>query len=58
MELSTDHIHEHHPDAVNPDMHTKVEVAGQPITTLSASVADQQAPTVPTAQPSVAPVRI
>ena len=36
-----DHICEHHPDAVKPDIHTKVEVAGQSITTPSASVADQ-----------------
>ena len=32
-----DHIHECHPNAVKPDMHTKVEVAGQPITTPSTS---------------------
>ena len=37
VELSTDE-HEttfvkHHPDAVKPDTHTKVEVAGQPVTT-------------------------
>ena len=52
-----DHIHEHHPDAVKPDMHTKVEVAGQPITTPSTSEAVQlhQTPTAPAVQPSVAP---
>ena len=36
-------------------MHTKVEVAGQPITTLSTSETVQQAPTAPALQPSVAP---
>ena len=52
-----DHIREHHPDAVKPDTHPKVEVAGQPVTTQSASEAVQlqQAPTVPAVQPSVAP---
>ena len=34
-----DHICECHPDAVKPDMHTKFEVAGQPVTTLSTSEA-------------------
>ena len=52
-----DHIHERHPDAVKSDMHTKVEVAGQPVTTPSTSEAIQlqQAPTAPAVQPSVAP---
>ena len=52
-----DHIHEHHPDAVKPDTHPKVEVAGQPVTTLSTSEAVQlqQAPTAPAVQPSFAP---
>ena len=50
-----DHIHQHHPDAVKPDMHPKVEVAGQPITTPSTSEAVQQAPTAPAVQPPVAP---
>ena len=55
-----DHIREHHPDAVKPDTPTKVEVAGQPVTTPSTSEAVQQtsaqrAPTAPAAQPSVAP---
>ena len=50
-----DHIHECHPYAVKPDMHTKVEVAGQPITILSTSEADQQVPTAPAAQPPVSP---
>ena len=38
-------------------MHPKVEVAGQPITTLSTSEAVwlQQTPTAPAVQPSVAP---
>ena len=38
-------------------MHTKVEVAGQPVTTPSTSEAVQlqQAPTAPAVQPSVAP---
>ena len=45
-----DHIRECHPDAVKPDMHTKVEVAGQPITTSLTS-----APTAPTVQPPTAP---
>ena len=36
-------------------MHTKVQVAGQSITTPSTSVADQPVPTVPIAQPCVAP---
>ena len=46
------------PDAVKPDMHTRVEVAGQPVSTPSTSEAVQlqQAPTAPTVQPSVAPV--
>ena len=30
-----DHICEHHPDAVKPAMHTKVEVVGHPVTTPS-----------------------
>ena len=46
-----DHICEHHPDAVKPDTHPKVEVAGQPVTILSTSEAVQQAPTAPTVQP-------
>ena len=52
-----DHIREHHPDAVKPDMHPKVEVAGQPVTTPSTSEAVQlqQPPTAPTVQPPVAP---
>ena len=52
-----DHICECHPDAVKPDTHPKVEVAGQPVTTPSTSEAVQlqQAPTAPTVQPSVAP---
>ena len=52
-----DHIHERHPDAVKPDTHPKVEVAGQPITTPSTSEAVQlqQAPTAPAVQPPVAP---
>ena len=60
-----DHIRERHPDAVKPDTSTKVEVAGQPVTTPSTSNADQlataqqtpaqRAPTAPAAQPSVAP---
>ena len=52
-----DHIRERHPDAVKPDTHPKVEVAGQPITTPSTSEAVQlqQAPTAPAVQPSVAP---
>ena len=50
-----DHIHECHPDAVKPDMHTKVEVAGLPITTPSTSEAVQNAPAVPAVQPPVAP---
>ena len=52
-----DHIRERHPDAVKPDTHPKVEVAGQPITTPSTpeAVQLQQAPTAPTVQPSVAP---
>ena len=50
-----DHICEHHPDAVKPDTHTKVEVAGQPVTTPSTSEAVQQAPTAPAVQPTVAP---
>ena len=36
-----DHICEHHPDAVKPDTHPKVEVAGQPVTTPSTSEAVQ-----------------
>ena len=46
-----------HPDAVKPDTHPKVEVAGQPVTTPSTSEAVQlqQAPTAPAVQPSVAP---
>ena len=46
-----------HPDAVKPDTHPKVEMAGQPITTPSTSEAVQlqQAPTAPAIQPSVAP---
>ena len=36
-------------------MHTKVEVAGQPVTTPSTSEAVQQAPTAPVVQPLVAP---
>ena len=28
-----DHIQEHHPDAVKPDMHPKVEVAEHPVST-------------------------
>ena len=51
-----DHICEHHPDAVKPDKHTKVEVAGQPVTTPSTSEAVQQAPTAPAVQPTVAPM--
>ena len=43
-----DHIHEHQPDAVRPDTHGKVEVAGQPVTTPSTSEA------APTVQPPVA----
>ena len=52
-----DHIRERHPDAVKPDTHSKVEVAGQPITTPSTSEAVQlqQAPTAPAVQPPVAP---
>ena len=52
-----DHICECHPDAVKPDTHPKVEVAGQPVTTPSTSEAVQlqQAPTAPVVQPSVAP---
>ena len=52
-----DHIRERHPDAVKPDTHPKVEVAGQPITTPSTSEAVQlqQAPTAPAVQPPVAP---
>ena len=55
-----DHIREHHPDAVKPDTSTKVEVAGQPVTTPSTPATVQQtptqrAPTAPAAQPSVAP---
>ena len=52
-----DHICECHPDAVKPDMHPKVEVAGQPVTTPSTSEAIQlqQAPTTPIVQPPVAP---
>ena len=42
-----DHIWEHHPDAIKPDTHTKVEVAGQPITTPSTSEAVQWALTAP-----------
>ena len=34
-----DHIHECHPDAVKHDTHTKVEVAGQPVSTPSTSEA-------------------
>ena len=34
-----DHIHERHPDAVKPDTSTKVQVAGQPVTTPSTSEA-------------------
>ena len=61
VELSTDwawdDICEHHPDAVKPDAHPKIEVAGQPVTTPSTSEAVQlqQVPTAPTVQPSVAP---
>ena len=52
-----DHICEHHPDAVKPDTHPKVEVAEQPVTTPSTSEAVQlqQAPTAPVVQTSVAP---
>ena len=52
-----DHIRERHPDAVKPDTHPKVEVAGQPITTPSTSEAVQlqQAPSAPAVQPPVAP---
>ena len=52
-----DHIRERHPDAVKPDTHPKVEVAGQPVTTPSTSEAVQlqQAPTAPAVQPPVAP---
>ena len=52
-----DHIREHHPDAVKPDTHPKVEVAGQPVTTPSTpeAVQLQQVPTAPAVQPSVAP---
>ena len=52
-----DHIRERHPDAVEPDTHPKVEVAGQPITTPSTSEAVQlqQTPTAPAVQPPVAP---
>ena len=52
-----DHIRERHPDAVKPDTHPKVEVAGQPVTAPSTSEAVQlqQAPTAPTVQPPVAP---
>ena len=52
-----DHICECHPNAVKPDMHPKVEVAGQPFTTplTSEAVQLQQAPTAPAVQPSVAP---
>ena len=52
-----DHICECHPDAVKPDTHPKVEVAGQPVTIPSTSKAVQlhQMPTAPTVQPSVAP---
>ena len=52
-----DHIRERHPDAVKPDTHPKVEVAGQPITTPSTSEAVQlqQAPTASAVQPPVAP---
>ena len=52
-----DHIRECHPDAVKPDIHPKVEVAGQPVTTPSnpEAVQLQQAPTAPAVQPSVAP---
>ena len=51
------HIRECHPDAVKPDTHPKVEVAGQPITTPSTSEAVQlqQAPTAPAVQPPVVP---
>ena len=44
-------------DAVKPDTNTKLEVAGQPVTTPSTSEAVQlqQAPTAPTVQPPVAP---
>ena len=52
-----DHICERHPDAVKPDTHPKVEVAGQPITTPSTSEAVQlqQTPTASAVQPPVAP---
>ena len=52
-----DHIREHHPDTVKPDMHPKVEVAGQPVTTPSTSEAVQlqQAPNAPAVQLPVAP---
>ena len=52
-----DHICECHPDAVKPDTHPKVEVAGQPLTTLSTSEAVQlqQTPTALAVQPSAAP---
>ena len=52
-----DHIRERHPDAVKPDKHSKVEVAGQPITTPSTSEAVQlqQTPTASAVQPPVAP---
>ena len=51
-----DHIRECHPDAVKPDMHPKVEVAGQPVTIPSTSEAVQlqQTPTASAVQPSVA----
>ena len=56
-EQTRDHICECHPDAVKPDTNTKVEVAGQSVTTQSTSEAVQleQAPTAPAVQPSVAP---
>ena len=45
-----DHIRECHPESVKLDMHPKVEVAGQPVTTPSTSEAVQlhQTPTAPT----------
>ena len=54
-----DDICERHPDAVRPDTHPKVEVAGQPVTTPSTSEAVQlqQATSAPTVQPSVAPAK-
>ena len=53
-----DHICEHHQDAVKPDTSTKVEVAGQLVTTPSEAVQQKPAQhtlTAPAAEPSVAP---